>query len=148
MVSVGLGRLLNLVCMDELRAMFWQHRVVMEAPDPHGGPCRVIMGPSHFWMCGCSLAQGVFMSMWPTLFVCVVYTECVSWIMCLRARSWVFVIGCPNFFFCMKVGSPAMMMSMFLERLATIVFGVMNVGSSGKRLSHWFIDVSGRCVGY
>jgi len=38
MVSVGVRRLLNLVCMDELEAMFWQHRVVLEAPEPHGGP--------------------------------------------------------------------------------------------------------------
>ena len=48
MVSVGVGRLLNLVCVDELGAMFWQHRVIMVAPDPHGGSFRVvIMGLSH-----------------------------------------------------------------------------------------------------
>ena len=47
MVSVGVGRLLNLVCVDELGAMFWQHRVIMVAPDPHGGPFRAIMGLSH-----------------------------------------------------------------------------------------------------
>ena len=41
-----------------------------------------------------------------------------------------------------------MMMSIFLERLAAIVFGVMSVGYSGKRLSHWFIVISGNCVGY
>jgi len=35
MVSVGVGRLLNLVCMDELGAMFWHHRVVLEAPELH-----------------------------------------------------------------------------------------------------------------
>jgi hypothetical protein len=68
--------------------------------------------------------------------------------MCLRARSWGFVIRCPRFLVGVKVGSPTMMMSMFLERLAAIVFGVMSVGSSGKRLSHWFISVSGSCVGY
>jgi len=62
MVSMGMGRLLSLVCMNELGAMFWQHRVVLEAPEPHGGPSRVIMGPSQSWMCGCSLAHGVFMS--------------------------------------------------------------------------------------
>ena len=32
-----------------------------------------------------------------------------------------------------------MIMSMFLERLAAIVFGVMSVGSSGRRLPHLFI---------
>ena len=47
MVSMGVGRLLNLVCVDELGAMFWQHRVILVAPDPHGGPFRVIMGLSH-----------------------------------------------------------------------------------------------------
>jgi hypothetical protein len=63
MVSVGVGRLLNLVCVGELGAMFCQDRVVLEAPDPHGGPSRLIMETSHSWMCGCSLAQVVFMSM-------------------------------------------------------------------------------------
>ena len=43
-----MGRLLNLVCVDELGGMVWQHRVILEAPDPHGGPFRVIMGPSHY----------------------------------------------------------------------------------------------------
>ena len=47
MASVGVGRLLNLVCVDELGAMFWQHCVILEAPDPQGGPSRVIKGPSH-----------------------------------------------------------------------------------------------------
>jgi hypothetical protein len=63
MVSMGIGRLLNLVCMNELGAMFWQYRVDLKAPEPHGGPSRVIMGPSYSWMRGCSLAHGVFMSM-------------------------------------------------------------------------------------
>ncbi len=63
MVSVGVGRLLNLFCMIELGAMFWQHRVVLEAPEPQDGSSRVISGPSQSWMCGCSLAHGVFMSM-------------------------------------------------------------------------------------
>ena len=51
MVSVGVGRLLNLVCLDELGSMFRHHCVILEALDPHGGPFRVIMGPSHSWMC-------------------------------------------------------------------------------------------------
>jgi hypothetical protein len=34
MVSVGLGRLLNLVCVDELGAMFWQHRVIFGGSGP------------------------------------------------------------------------------------------------------------------
>jgi hypothetical protein len=66
----------------------------------------------------------------------------------LRARSWGFVIGCPRFLVSVKVDSPAMMMSIILERLVAIAFGVISVGSSGKRLSHWFIAVSGSCVGY
>ena len=48
----------------------------------------------------------------------------------------------------MRVGSSAMMMSIFLGRLTAIVFGVMSVGSSGKVLSHWFIPVDGSCAGY
>ena len=63
MVSVGVGRLLNLVCVDELGTMFWRHLVIMEAPDPHGGLFRVFMGPSQYRKCGCSLVHGVFMSM-------------------------------------------------------------------------------------
>ena len=63
MVSVGIGRLLYLVCMDELGAMLWHHCVVLKAPDPHGGPSMMIIGPSHYWMCGCNTAHGVFMNM-------------------------------------------------------------------------------------
>ena len=65
--------------------------------------------------------------------------------MCLRARLSVFVIGCPRILVGMRMGSLSMMMSMFLERLATIVLSVMSVGSSANRLSHWFIFVSGSC---
>ncbi len=63
MASVGVGRLLNLFCMVELGAIFWQHLVVLEAQEPQDGPARVIIGPSQSWMCGCSLAQWVLMSM-------------------------------------------------------------------------------------
>ena len=63
MVSVGVGRLLNVSCVDELGAMFWQHRIFLVAPDPHGGPFRVFMGLSISCMCGCSLLHGVFVSM-------------------------------------------------------------------------------------
>jgi hypothetical protein len=55
--------------------------------------------------------------------------------MCLIACSWGVVIGCPCFLVGVRVGSPAMMMSMFLGRLAAIVFGVMSVGSSGNIVS-------------
>ncbi len=48
--------------MDELCTRFWQHRVGLCAPEPHGRPFRVIIGPSQSWMCGCSLAHGVFTS--------------------------------------------------------------------------------------
>ncbi len=64
------------------------------------------------------------------------------------ARSWGFVVGFPCFFVGVRVGSLAMIMSMFLERLAAIVFGVMSVGSSGKVLSHKFLVVSESCAGY
>ena len=64
------------------------------------------------------------------------------------ACSWGFVIGCLSFLVGVRVGSPATMMSMFLERLVAIVFGVMSVGSSGKILSHWFMVVSGSCARY
>ena len=68
--------------------------------------------------------------------------------MCLIARLWGFVIGCPCFLVGVRVGSLAMMMSMFLGKLAAIVVGVMSVGSSRKILSHWFMVVSGNCAGY
>ena len=68
--------------------------------------------------------------------------------MCLIARSWGFVIECPCFLVGVRVGSHAMMMSMFLESLAAIVFCVMSVGSSGKILSHWFMVVSENCAGH
>ncbi len=62
MVRVGVGRLLNLVCMDELCTGFRQHRVGLCAPEPHGGPSRVIIGPSQSWMYGYDIALGVFIS--------------------------------------------------------------------------------------
>ena len=33
-------------------------------------------------------------------------------------------------------------------KAAAMFFGVMSVGASGKRVSHWFMDVSGSCAGY
>ena len=68
--------------------------------------------------------------------------------MCMIARSWGFVIGCLCFLVGVRGGSPAMIMSMFLGKLAAIVFGVMSVGSSGNVLSHWSMAVSGSCAGY
>jgi hypothetical protein len=58
------------------------------------------------------------------------------------------VVGCPLSLGGVRVGSSAMMMSRFVGRLAAILFGVMSVGSSGKRLSHRLIVVRGTCVGY
>jgi hypothetical protein len=46
MVSMGVGGMLNLVFVDELGAKLWQHRILLEAQEPHCGPSRVIMGPS------------------------------------------------------------------------------------------------------
>ena len=48
----------------------------------------------------------------------------------------------------MRVGSLAIIMSMFLERLVAIVFIVISVGSSGNIMSHGSMAVSGRCAGY
>ena len=55
--------------------------------------------------------------------------------MCLIARSWGFVVGYLCFLVGVRVGSLAIIMYMFLERLAAIVFGVMSVGYSGEVLS-------------
>ena len=41
-----------------------------------------------------------------------------------------------------------MMMSMPSGRAAAMLFGVMSVGASGKRVSQWFMAVSGSCAGY
>ncbi len=60
MVRVGVGILLNLVCMNEICTRFGQHRVGLCAPEPHGEPSRVIIGPSQSWMCGFSIALGMF----------------------------------------------------------------------------------------
>ena len=68
--------------------------------------------------------------------------------MCLIARSWGFFIGCLCFLVGVRVGSPAMMISMFLGKFDAILFGVMSVGSSVKILPHWFMAVSGSCAGF
>ena len=62
MVRVGVGRLLNLVCVAELFTRCWQHRVGLCAPEPYGGPSKVIIGPSQSCICGCSVSLGVFIS--------------------------------------------------------------------------------------
>ena len=67
--------------------------------------------------------------------------------MCSRAHSRRFIIECSRFL-CVKVCSLAMMMSIFLKRLAAIVFDVMSVGSIGKRLPHLFTAVCGNCYWY
>ncbi len=41
-----------------------------------------------------------------------------------------------------------MRMSMPPGKVAAMLFGVMSVGASGRRVSHWFMDVRGSCVGY
>ena len=52
MVRVGVGRLLKLVCAVGLGVRFWKHLVGLCAPEPHGWPSRVIIGPSQSLMCG------------------------------------------------------------------------------------------------
>ena len=68
--------------------------------------------------------------------------------MCMTTRSWEFVVGCLCFLVGVRVGIPAMMVSMFLGKLVAIVIGVMSVGSRGKILPRWFMAVSGSCAGY
>ncbi len=41
-----------------------------------------------------------------------------------------------------------MIMSLFFERLAAIVFIVISVGFTGNILSHWSMVASGSCAGY
>ncbi len=50
--------------------------------------------------------------------------------------SWVFF-----FVVDMRVDSPAMMVSILLERLTIIVFGVISAASCDKRLSRWVVAV-------
>ena len=64
------------------------------------------------------------------------------------ACSWGFVIWCLSFLVGVRVGSHAMMIYMFLGKLDARMLDVMSVGSSGKMLSHWFMAISGSCVGY
>ncbi len=60
MVRVGAGKLLNLFCAAEFGVRFWKHLVGLCAPEPHGGPSRVIIGPSPFVVCGSCVKCGVF----------------------------------------------------------------------------------------
>ena len=60
MVRVGVGRLLHLVCAVELGVRNWKHLVGLCAPEPYGGPSRVIIGPSQSLVYGCCVAYGVF----------------------------------------------------------------------------------------
>ena len=70
------------------------------------------------------------------MFVCVLYREYVSWMMCLMARSW----GLVNVSFAavvgVYVGSLAMMMSIPSGKVVAMLLVVMSVGSSGSWLSH------------
>ena len=40
-----------------------------------------------------------------------------------------------------------MRMSMPSGKVAAMLFGVMSIVASGRRVSHWFMDVSGSCAG-
>ena len=40
-----------------------------------------------------------------------------------------------------------MRMSMPSGKVNAMLLDVMSVGASGKRVSHWFIDVRGSCAG-
>ncbi len=60
MVRVGVGRLLKLVCAVEIGLRFWKHLVGLRAPEPPGGPSRVIIGHSQSLVCGCFVASGAF----------------------------------------------------------------------------------------
>ena len=68
--------------------------------------------------------------------------------MCLMALSWgLAIVG-----FVAKgdvyVGSSAMRMFVPSGKVVAMVLVVMSVGSSGSRVSHWFIAERGSCVGY
>ncbi len=108
----------------------------------------MIIGPSQSWICGCVLAHGVFMIMYPTLLGCVLWRDWISWVMCLRARSWGFAIRCFLVLAGVLVGNPTMTMSTFKARFVLMLFCVMSVGSSGNRLSQCWVAVRGSCVGY
>ncbi len=41
-----------------------------------------------------------------------------------------------------------MRMSIPLGKVAEMLFGVMSVGASGRRVSHWFMGVRESCAGY
>ncbi len=60
MVRVGVGRLSNLVCAVEFGVRFCKHLVGLCAPEPHGGPSRVIIGPNQSLVCQCCVKCGVF----------------------------------------------------------------------------------------
>jgi hypothetical protein len=45
------------------------------------------------------------------------------------------------------VGNPAIRMFKPPGKVAEMFSGVMSIGSSGRRLSHWLIAVSGSCRG-
>ncbi len=61
MVGMGVGRLLKLICAVELGvSRFWKHLVGLCAPEPHGGPSGVIIGPSQSLVCGCCVVSRVF----------------------------------------------------------------------------------------
>ncbi len=64
------------------------------------------------------------------------------------ARSWGLVIVGFVAVGGVYVGSPATRMSIPSGKVAAMLLVVMSAGSSGSRLSHWFIDVRGSCVGY
>ncbi len=51
MVRLGAGSWLNLSCSILLGARFWHILLSMWAPEPQGGPSRVIAGPCFvvFW---------------------------------------------------------------------------------------------------
>ncbi len=74
--------------------------------------------------------------------------ECVSWMLCWRACSRGLVLICLFVVVVVQVGSPAMRMSMPSGKVPTILFGVMSIGASDRRLSHCFMNVRGSCAGY
>ncbi len=72
MVRLGAGSWLNLFCSISLVARFRHILVSLWAPEPHGGPSRIIAGPSFCCILGWLSGLGVLASAYPMFLSCEV----------------------------------------------------------------------------
>ncbi len=72
MVRLGAGSWLTLFCSISLGARFWQILVSLWAPEPQGGPSRVIAGPSLCCIIRWLIRLGVLASTYPMFWGCEV----------------------------------------------------------------------------